>query len=312
MTEARKSFENANAAWAELIRANPTSPEFRFERMVTLNRLGKIVALVEQLASPGEKILETSLNLGDELEREAPDTPEYRNEKAEALLLLGFSRVRTSFDQAKIMLESALKIREKLVEEHPSEPEYQSNLVDTCVFIAASYSNARVPERLDEIFNLVRPVSQRLSREHPDVAVFVENDALITTIFATARAIRGDYQAAKALAEEAVARNPQSGMIALYAACFYSVAAEQCRRDQTRPMAERQRLAEESVKRAMELLNRARERGLFQLANFREGIETDPDLAPLRARDEFKKFLAELKKDAAAASPQPSSPSAFN
>ena len=181
--------------------------------MVTLNRLGKIVALVEQLASPGEKILETSLNLGDELEREAPDTPEYRNEKAEALLLLGFSRVRTSFDQAKIMLESALKIREKLVEEHPSEPEYQSNLVDTCVFIAASYSNARVPERLDEIFNLVRPVSQRLSREHPDVAVFVENDALITTIFATARAIRGDYQAAKALAEEAVARNPQSGMI---------------------------------------------------------------------------------------------------
>ncbi len=44
------------------------------------------------------------------------------------------------------------------------------------------------------------------------------------------------------------------------------------------------RLAEESVKRAMELMNKARATGLFKLANFREGLATDPDLAPLRRR----------------------------
>ncbi len=303
--EARKSFENADRTWERLVRENPSSVEFRYQRTVTLNRLGKVVALVLQSAEEGEKILELSLTLGERLETEAPDRADIQNEKAETLLLLGFSRVKTDFDQARIMLESALKIREKLAEEHPSEPQYQSTLVDTCVFIVVSYSNARVPDRVDEIFNLVRPVSQRLAREHPDVAVFVENDALITTVFATSRAIRGDHEAAKVLAEEAVARNPRSGMTALYAACFYSMASEHCRRDAKRLKAERERLADESLKRAMELLKKARETGLFQLSNFREGLETDPDLAPLRARDEFKRFQAELKQDAATASPQP-------
>ncbi len=121
----------------------------------------------------------------------------------------------------------------------------------------------------------------------------------ITTVYATSRAVRGDHEAAKALAEEAVAKNPRSGMTALYAACFYSMASEHCRRDLKRSKAERERLADLSLKRAMELLNKARETGLFQLANFREGLETDPDLAPLRARAEFKKFQAEVQKDAA-------------
>ncbi len=298
--EARKSFENADANWERLVRENPSSSEFRFQRIVTLNRLAKVVALIDQAAEEGGKILELSLKLAEQLEAEAPGQSEYQNEKAETLLLLGFSRVKTNFDEARTMLESALKIREKLADEHPDEPQYQSNLVDTCVFIAVSYSNARVSERVDEVFNLVRPVSQKLAREHPDVAVFLENDALITTVYATSRAIRGDHEGAKALAEEAVARNPRSGMTALYAACVYSVASEQCRRDEKQSPAERSRLAEASVKRAMDLLNKARETGLFQLSNFREGLETDPDLAPLRARDEFKNFQAELNSEAEA------------
>jgi hypothetical protein len=173
------------------------------------------------------------------------------------------------------------------------------------VFIAISYSNARVSDRVDEVFNLVRPVSQRLAREHPDVASFVENDALITTIYATSRALRGDYEAARTLAEEAVARNPQSGMTSLYAACFYSVASEHSRLDEKRSKADRERLADESRKRAMQLLYKARKTGLFQLSNFRDGLETDPDLAPLRATAEFKQFQNELKKDAASAKPTP-------
>ena len=299
--EARKSWENADATWERLVQEYPSSAEFRFQRAATLNRLAKVVALVEQSAGEGEKLLELSLKLGEELTTEDPDRPEYQNEKAEALLLFGFSRVQTNFDQAQLMLQSALEIREKLADEHKSEPQYQSNLVDTCVFIAVTYSNARVLDRVDEVFNLIRPVSQRLAREHPDVAVFVENDALITTVFATSRAIRGEFEAAKGLVEEAVARNPRSGMTALYAACFYSMASERCQRDEKRSQAERARLAGESVKRAMELLYKARETGLFQLSNFREGLETDPDLAPLRARDDFKQLQAELKKDAAAA-----------
>jgi hypothetical protein len=83
------------------------------------------------------------------------------------------------------------------------------------------------------------------------------------------------------------------------------MASERCRHDEKPPAAERKRLAEESGKRAMVLMNKARVTGLFKLANFREGLATDPDLAPLRARDEFQKFQAELKKDAEAASSQP-------
>ena len=159
-------------------------------------------------------------------------------------------------------------------------------------------------ERVDEVFNLVRPVGQRLAREHPDVALFVENDALITTIYATSRAVRGEHEAAKALVEDAVARNPQSGMAALYAACFYSMASERFRQDEKRPAGGRKRCAEESVKGAMELMNKARATGLFKLANFREGLATDPDLAPLRPATSSRDSRPS-SEDAEAASSQP-------
>ena len=168
--EARKSFEKRRRS---LGTARPREPVF-LGIPVSANRdaqsPGETRRIVEQSAVEGDKLLELSKKLGEQLEAQAPSRPEYQNEKAETLMLLGFSRVTKNFDEARNMLESALKIREKLADEHFGEPQYQSNLVDTCVFIAVSYSNARVTERVDEVFNLVRPVSHALAREHPDVA----------------------------------------------------------------------------------------------------------------------------------------------
>jgi hypothetical protein len=45
---------------------------------------------------------------------------------------------------------------------------------------------------------------------------------------------------------------------------------------------------------AVELLGRAKAAGLFDSPACRERLRTDADLAPLRARDDFKKLLSGL------------------
>ena len=63
---------------------------------------------------------------------------------------------------------------------------------------------------------------------------------------------------------------------------------------------ERKVLAEEYAARAVELLRNARDAGFFQ-GNQRAAarLAIDPALAPLRDRDDFKRLLAELAKQAA-------------
>ena len=62
------------------------------------------------------------------------------------------------------------------------------------------------------------------------------------------------------------------------------------------PPAERERRAERYLASALVHLRAARDTGLFQQPWFRSGLHTDPDLAALRGRPDFEKFLAELEE----------------
>ncbi|MGP0067207.1 MAG: serine/threonine-protein kinase, partial [Isosphaeraceae bacterium] len=297
LDDAKRAFEEAVAVWERLARDDSEAPTYRYRMAVTLDRLGKLLLLSNLDIGAGEAILGRSLEICTDLVRTHPRVPEYRNERAEAMLLLGYSRSERDFDQARAMLDESLSIREQLAAEYPEALEYQSDLVDACMFIATSYSNARKLDRVQAIDNRIRRISEGLARKHPDVTLFVENHFLIEILSAISVALSGDHVRATAAAEAALAAIPQSGLVKNYAACSYSLASEAALRDAGLAAADRGRYAERYLNRAMELLESARATGLFKQPHFADRVGTDPDLAALRNREDFKRFLRRLKED---------------
>ncbi len=300
LDKARTAFLDANSVWEQLVRDHLKEPRYRYRNAVTLNQLGRLLCVKLRELSASENVLNASLSLCRQLVEEDPDSLEYRNQLAEALLMIGVARSDREFDQVKGLLDEALEIREKRVVDHPDVPEFQADLVDACVLIASSYSNARMPERVQEIYERIRRISDDLARKHPDVPVFVENRCLIEILSSIpALSISRDHARATAAAEAAVAGAPRSGLVMLYAACCFSLASESARADQHLPASERDHRAEQYQIQAMNLLSAARAKKLFDQPWYRSGLEADPDLQPLRGRPDFQKLVREVNAEAA-------------
>jgi serine/threonine protein kinase/tetratricopeptide (TPR) repeat protein len=300
LDEAREALEGAVSAWDRLARDHRDQPAFRFRMAVALDRLGKLLCIWTRDTAGGESALQRGLSLCGELVREHPGVPEYRNEQAEAMLQLGHSRSDREFEEARSLLEEALRIRQELADEHPGDLDCQASLVDACTFIVSSYSNARKLDRVRSIYEKIRGISARLARDHPDVPLFVEDHLLIEIVSGLPMALAGDHAGAAAVAEEAIARAPRSGLVKIYAACGYCVASEAAAEDEKLPAAGREQVATRYLGRAIDLLRGAKELGLFRQPRYAAALETDPDLAALRRRPDFPGLLAELKADQAA------------
>ena len=228
--KAREAFEKSVDVWEHLSRDFAQVPLHRYHTGMTLNRLGRLLGMVLRNKTACDRAVTRSLSLCERLVEERPEVPEFRNEQAEAKLLLGSMRAYTGqLSAGKELLSEALAIREKLTADHPDILDYQSSLVDTCVVIASAYSNAREPGPV--MYAKIRSISERLARVHPDVTLFAENHCLIEVLYLIHLAQSGDHEHAAAAVERVVAEAPKSAMAMLYAACCYSVAAEAARRD---------------------------------------------------------------------------------
>jgi serine/threonine-protein kinase len=107
----------------------------------------------------------------------------------------------------------------------------------------------------------------------------------------TALARQSHHGEALREAEGAVEEGKPTDDILYVASVTYALAAAGVRQDTTRPPAERDRLTEQYSARAVDLLRQ----GIFKGYRDAAQIRTDPDLDPLRQRDDFQKLLAELE-----------------
>ena len=76
-------------------------------------------------------------------------------------------------------------------------------------------------------------------------------------------------------------------------ACLFSLSSAAAGRDETLSAADRARLKAKHAERAMELLEKAVAMGYRHPTAMR----ADPDLEPLRDRDDFRKLLADLETE---------------
>ncbi len=305
--EAKTVLERGVTIWRRLAAARPGSVEYRHKLAITLNRLARVCWQGLQDADGCRLALTESLELCKHLVAEQPESPEYQDAYAEALLLTGHQRTEAllftgqaqggadELQQARETLEQSISIREEVAARFPQSLEYQYNLVESCVMVAGVYSNVREPEKVAAIYQKVRGISERLAREHPDVAQFSERRRLIEILHLISVARSGDHARAVLGVETALGESP-SGMTLLFAACCECVSSVVAGRDAQLGSAERSRIAGKYQDRAMELLQAARQTGLFrqpyQIGSLKS---TDPDLAPLRGRPDFQKLIAELE-----------------
>src|SRR5205085_11428573 len=104
----------------------------------------------------------------------------------------------------------------------------------------------------------------------------------------------GDYARAAAEAGElARLKLPPDACYDL--ACVWSLCIPAAKKDAKLTPADRDRLTEEYAARAVELLRQARAGGFFRPAENVDLLKQDPDLDPVRSRDDFKAFVGEVE-----------------
>jgi hypothetical protein len=96
---------------------------------------------------------------------------------------------------------------------------------------------------------------------------------------------------------EALSTDPRITSEGLYdLACVMSLSAAAVRQDKRLAPGESGLRAEQYATRAVALLVRSRDAGIFRDPATREQFTKDADLDPLRSRDDFRKFVDSLEK----------------
>jgi hypothetical protein len=103
--------------------------------------------------------------------------------------------------------------------------------------------------------------------------------------------------------EKGVAIAPGDGLTCYNAACTYASIFEAAGRETKSSRAERERYAS----RAVELFRQAKTAGFFHRRGAVTSLTNDPDINPLREREDFKALLRELQSVGVAPGSAPSS-----
>lgn len=293
-------FKDAVEAWRRLAPDEADRREFLLAEAVTLNRVGRLLHFSVKHADECEEVLGRCLEVCDQLARFDARSPLYRDARAEALLNLGVSRSYRDFDRARGLLEEGLRIREELAAEHPDDLNLQSQLVYGSLQFATACSNARAYEEFPRVYRRVKDISERLTRKHPSVPFFAENDArlgLMQAIYLARH--RGDYEAASRMTRESLRQAPDSGTVLVFAACAYCMCSEAARNEPATDAGRRKKASEPFLCQAIDLLRKAGKTAVFRQPGVLEGLKTtDPDFAPLRGRDDFNTLIVDLERQA--------------
>jgi tetratricopeptide (TPR) repeat protein len=301
----------------------PALPVYRRELAGSHRILGVILQHLRQ-PSEAEAAYRRALALYEQLVAEFPTVPSNREALAGALNNLGIILMELRrYPEAEAASRRALALDERLAAEFPAILSYRTGLAGDCVNFgnllrsqkrsqdalewydkAIPLLNAglagndrREPER-EFLRNAHVGRAQALAdlQRHAEAAEHWDQALALVPAFgrpimrlqkALALARAGDH--ARATAEVAAltadARGPAP---MLYdAACVYSVSLAALKGETD--------VRDKYAAQALALLGRARDAGFFQDRQQVEHAKKDPDLAPLRSRDDFQKFMAEVE-----------------
>jgi tetratricopeptide (TPR) repeat protein/tRNA A-37 threonylcarbamoyl transferase component Bud32 len=289
--KAQASLEQALMIWGQLLENNAGVPEDRHGLASVQLRLGQAYA-ARGRSVKAETMLKGAATTFQALAHDYADVPDYRRSLAntyDALGSLYYDNLR-QVEKAEAAYQQALQIFEKLSQDHPDVLEFTFN-------VGGCYSNLALVEqalgRSDAALawheKAIGTLEHVISKGYRQAQGYLF-DARINR--AGVLAGRGEHVRATDEAN-AVARHEDLFAINLYnIACVFSRSSAAAEKDTKLSPADQTGLKAQYADRALEFLQQAVAKG-FQNA---PGMKSDPDLAPLRSREDFQKLVHEVEQ----------------
>jgi eukaryotic-like serine/threonine-protein kinase len=239
-----------------------------------------------------EKVLKEAQRLHERLVQGNPDAllPEHWQllGRSHAILGMGY-RGQSQIEKAEASQQKAIEIFAELAKEHPDVLEYTYDVGRCYSELGLTANYAGRPDeaiaRFEKSMAILEDVLRKGYGSARNTLLNVQIDR------GTARACRGDHGQATAEAEIFAQKQGLHSGHLYDLACTFSQASAAAERDSKLSLAERSRLKERYANRAMEFLQRAVAEGWQNP----QALRKDPDMKPLRARDDLQKLLADLE-----------------
>ncbi|HWE36833.1 MAG TPA: protein kinase [Isosphaeraceae bacterium] len=324
-----REYREALAIRDRLVAEHPTTGEYRLYQAISHNHLGTL-AYYEKRTDVAEAEFEAALAALRALEGGDPFEVDRRDELARAQGGLGRVYLATGrFDRAEVALRAALAVIEPMARSGRSNVRLTLTRASTWANLGRAQTRAgKLADAAESLGRGVAAAREVLAAEPDHVnarAIAVEalqerSRVLAATGRATealadldgAMSLSGDHYESELRCERAIllvmaghyeraAAEAESiddpanpGLIRYNRACVLARASAAAAADGALAPADRRRRADAYAARAVALLREADALGFFRqpapLANFR----ADPDLDPLRGRDDFRALLRDL------------------
>jgi serine/threonine protein kinase/tetratricopeptide (TPR) repeat protein len=289
--KAQAGLERALATWNQVVGDSSHVAEDRDGLARAQQLLGATYMLRGQ-TEKAEAKLKQAVSTYRALVHDYPDVPEYHHSLARTYYELGrlyFNNTK-QMETAEAAFQQALQSFEKLAQEHPDVLGFTYEVGRTDRYVGLTEDSlGRAGAALASFDKAIKNLEQVVGRGYaPARTDLLSSRANRAAILAK----QGQYVQA---ADEGNALAGQEGVDAssLYnIACLFAVSSAAAGKDAKLSAADRTKLKAQYADRSMDLLRQAAGKGL-QDAPMLEG---DPDLTPLRSREDFQKLVQELKQ----------------
>jgi tetratricopeptide (TPR) repeat protein len=330
--DSESALNTASALGRELLEESPADRALRVFIVKVVMNLGNLPGRVQrsvELDAQNDKAVTTAR----ELLKEQPQSVEFRSLLAASLRAQASYYARTGRpDRSKAANDEALTIQERLVADHPDRAEITHELGVSyyCIAHMHIFNNAskaaedwvgraiRVFEeslraqpgrsdirrllgmsyhaRAQALTDLRRSAEALPEWERAIEFTDPKSDRYLSLLASRAlvRAYLGDLGSAVDEVSAVPKKGSEEGVILYNEACIFALAAAAIAKDLSRDPPGRAALAEQYAVHAIKSLAESRRAGFFEEPINAPLIRSDPDLDPLRSRNDFQIFLQDL------------------
>jgi tetratricopeptide (TPR) repeat protein/tRNA A-37 threonylcarbamoyl transferase component Bud32 len=294
--QADAAYDNAVAIRKQLATDFPMRADMRHELAGIYESLGNFLSDTGRLKE-AQAAYADALEIYKQLAADFPARPEFRDALAESQNSMGNLLADTGQSkEAEAAYADALAIRRQLAADFPNVPEWQNDLAGTLVNLAVlgkergDFVQARrwLEEALPH-----HQAALKANPAHPEVRQFYRNNRVV---LALSCAGQGNQAAAVEAAGKVRDLGWDPPRNAYDAACTLALCVPIVGKEYKASKEDREKQTQFYADQAMAMLREAVARGFHDAAH----LKNDPDLAPLRKREDFQKLLAELEKAGAA------------
>jgi serine/threonine protein kinase/predicted RNA polymerase sigma factor len=290
LQEAEKDYDQAVSIQKQLAADFPSRPEFRQELAASHDNRGNLLRATGRLKKAKEDY-DQAVSIQKQLAADFPSRPEFRQGLAgtynnRGILLRDTGRL----PEAERDYDQALRIQKQLAADFPNQPDLRNGLAANCVNLAILHEQQGNWAAAKRLLLEGRPHhldALKANPRHPAYRQFYRNHLMELTLVHAALL---EQQDAVRTAQTRRYLGWNAPADAYDAACFLSrclpIVAKHAKLDAK----ERKTAAQFYGGAAMKLLREAVRKGYKDVVQMKQ----DPDLDPLRRREDFQKFVAQL------------------